>query len=105
MPLVDTTDDIELITASSTDQDKATDQLCNKMEELSVSLSTTEQDTLTRTDFTESEDRLFKERFENGYDLTSDSRYNAWVELNHPQSAVLSKRQVDTNEPAPSLKQ
>ena len=56
-------------------------------------------------DFTESEEKLFHERFESGYDLTSDSRYNAWLELNHLHAAVLSRRQMNRHEPAPPLKQ
>lgn len=31
------------------------------------------------TPFTEKELQLFETRFENGYDLTTDDRYNAWL--------------------------
>ena len=31
--------------------------------------------------FTEAEKILFKKRFEEGYDLTSDDRYNTWLKL------------------------
>ena len=32
---------------------------------------------------------LFKRRYENGYDLTHDSRYNLWLEAFHPTSKGL----------------
>ena len=34
--------------------------------------------------FTEDEVQLFKLRWENGYDLRHDQRYNKWLELHHP---------------------
>ena len=34
--------------------------------------------------FTEEEIKLFETRFENGYDLTTDERYNAWLRAKHP---------------------
>jgi len=38
--------------------------------------------------FTEEETSLFEKRFENGYDLTHDSRYNLWLSQYHPESTV-----------------
>ena len=34
--------------------------------------------------FTEEECRRFKKRWENGYDLKHDERYNSWVRIHHP---------------------
>ena len=38
--------------------------------------------------FTEIEDRLYRERYENGYDLTHDGNYNAWLKENGLQAPV-----------------
>lgn len=38
------------------------------------------------TAFSEEEELLFQRRFENGYDLKHDSRYNRWIEIYHPES-------------------
>ena len=38
--------------------------------------------------FTEEETSLFEKRFENGYDLTHDTRYNLWLCQYHPESTV-----------------
>ena len=38
--------------------------------------------------FTEEEDKKFRSRYEEGYDLDSDMRYNLWLEINHPSSRV-----------------
>ena len=37
------------------------------------------------TEFTAEELKLFERRFENGYDLTTDKRYNLWLKNNHPE--------------------
>lgn len=37
--------------------------------------------------FTEEEQRLFENRFENGYDLQTDERYNAWLKVHHPEGS------------------
>ena len=34
--------------------------------------------------FTEEECQRFKKRWENGYDLKHDERYNSWVRIHHP---------------------
>ena len=39
-------------------------------------------------DFTDEETELFQRRFENGYDLKIDDRYNLWVTRYHPESCV-----------------
>ena len=38
-------------------------------------------------DFTDEEISLFERRFENGYDLTGDKRYNLWLSRYHPESS------------------
>ena len=40
------------------------------------------------TKFTEEEEKTFKTRYEEGYDLDTDTRYNLWLEINHPSSCV-----------------
>lgn len=35
--------------------------------------------------FTEAEEALFKRRYEEGYDLTRDTRYNQWLQCFHPR--------------------
>lgn len=42
--------------------------------------------------FTQEEIELYKHRYEEGFDLTHDSRYNQWVKLNHPVSESLHPR-------------
>ena len=37
------------------------------------------------TSFTEKEIKLFETRLENGYDLTTDARYNAWLKTKCPR--------------------
>ena len=37
------------------------------------------------SNFTRKEEELFATRFENGFDLKHDLRYNLWVEINHPE--------------------
>ena len=39
-------------------------------------------------DFTDEEISLFERRFENGYDLTGDKRYNLWLSRYHPESSL-----------------
>ena len=39
-------------------------------------------------EFTEEEIALFETRYENGYDVTEDARYNKWLSKFHPESAV-----------------
>ena len=41
--------------------------------------------------FSESEVKKFGIRYENGYDLTTDQRYNAWLAVYHPLEAAKSK--------------
>ena len=41
-----------------------------------------------RAKFTEEEDKKFRSRYEEGYELDSDMRYNLWLEINHPSSRV-----------------
>lgn len=38
-------------------------------------------------DFSEQEIALFTRRWENGYDLTIDERYNTWLSMNHPDKS------------------
>ena len=40
-------------------------------------------DNLLEKEFTEAEEILFQKRFEEGYDLTNDDRYNTWLKLQH----------------------
>jgi hypothetical protein len=40
------------------------------------------------SDFTDEEISLFERRFENGYDLTGDKRYNLWLSRYHPESSL-----------------
>jgi hypothetical protein len=44
--------------------------------------------------FTETEVKKFETRFEEGYDVTSDRRYNRWLQEAHPGSTV-SKRKTN----------
>ena len=37
-----------------------------------------------KADFTPKEIELFTTRFDNGYDLKHDTRYNLWLKINHP---------------------
>ncbi len=37
-------------------------------------------------DFTEGEIKLFERRYENGYDLEGDDRYNYWLKCYHPEA-------------------
>ena len=39
-------------------------------------------------DFTDEEIGLFERRFENGYDLTDNKRYNLWLTRYHPESSL-----------------
>ena len=39
-------------------------------------------------DFTEEEVALFTKRYEEGYDLTHDKRYNYWVQLKNDEGAI-----------------
>ena len=45
-------------------------------------------------DFTDEETELFQRRFENGYDLKTDDRYNLWVTRYHPESCVYTAAAV-----------
>ena len=56
--------------------------------------------------FTEEEERLFQRRYENGYNLKHDQRFNEWISLNYPYDSSedvpviqkpQSKRQADKN--------
>lgn len=38
--------------------------------------------------FTEEELMLFNKRYENGYDLRTDSRYNLWLQIAHDQGLL-----------------
>ena len=40
-------------------------------------------DDLLEKEFTEAEEILFQKRFEEGYNLTNDDRYNTWLKLQH----------------------
>lgn len=40
------------------------------------------------TSFSESEFSKFSQRYENGYDITTDERYNAWLRAYHPKSVT-----------------
>ena len=42
-------------------------------------------------EYTEDEELLFQRRYEEGYDLTTDERYNQWLKFNHPNSALTSQ--------------
>ena len=42
-------------------------------------------------EYTEDEELLFQRRYEEGYDLTTDERYNQWLKFNHPNSALASQ--------------
>ena len=61
--------------------------------------------------FTEEEISLFEGRFEDGYDLTHDARYNRWLSQYHPESTVrplpLSSSAVSSflNYPPPPTRQ
>ena len=44
--------------------------------------------------FTHAELELFERRFEEGYDVQTDSRYNLWLEVHHPVSQPLSPLMV-----------
>jgi len=37
--------------------------------------------------FTDKEKQCFQIRYENGYDLTTDKRYNRWLRINHPEES------------------
>ena len=41
-------------------------------------------------EYTEDDELLFQRRYEEGYDLTTDERYNQWLKFNHPNSALTS---------------
>ena len=41
--------------------------------------------------FTEDEIQRFELRWDNGYDLKHDQRYNKWLEIHHPDYLLLSK--------------
>ena len=43
--------------------------------------------------FSENEFLKFSQRYENGYDITADERYNSWVEAYHPRSSVSTTTQ------------
>ena len=45
------------------------------------------------TSFSDNEFVLFSQRYENGYDITTDERYNAWVEAYHPKASVSAPTQ------------
>lgn len=42
------------------------------------------------TEYTSEEQELFQTRYENGYDVTTDERYNCWLSQHHPDSQVKS---------------
>ena len=41
---------------------------------------------VSQDDFTMEEIELFQTRYENGYDISTDSRYNDWLAKYHPES-------------------
>lgn len=46
-----------------------------------------------KANFTEQEMKKFTTRYENGYDLKSDERYNLWLKVYHPESHTTINRQ------------
>ena len=44
--------------------------------------------------FTKEEEALFQRRYENGYNLEHDNRYNEWVSLNHPNDHLVDSDSV-----------
>ena len=48
-------------------------------------------------DFTEKEWTIFTKRYENGYDLQGDDRYNLWLSQYHSQSLQSKSRVCYTN--------
>ena len=40
--------------------------------------------------FTAAENALFEKRYTEGYDLTTDHRYNQWLQACHPDAAILA---------------
>ena len=38
--------------------------------------------------FTSEEEKLFQQRYENGYDLSNDLRYISWLHIHHPEEAI-----------------
>ena len=56
------------------------------------------QQTRITDSYTESELALFQTRYENGYDLLHDDRYNTWVQEAHPDKTVIAQaRQATTS--------
>ena len=47
--------------------------------------------------FTEQDIRTFQQRFENGYRVTSDARYNRWLKLMHPEAAEKNPQKSFSN--------
>ena len=45
--------------------------------------------------FSDNEMIKFSERYENGYDITSDERYNMWLATFHPSEARTSTEALD----------
>ena len=51
--------------------------------------------------YTESELALFQTRYENGYNLSHDKRYNSWLRENHPQVTILAQPQTAASQLLP----
>ena len=51
--------------------------------------------------FTEEEETKFTRRYENGYDLVCDPRYNQWLSIHHPE-CVLPKLDCASEHPNPN---
>lgn len=55
---------------------------------LSIATSESVQDNIP---FSEAEVERFKERYAEGYDLTADTHYNQWLQMAHPDDAILAQ--------------
>ena len=51
--------------------------------------------------FTAEEEAIFQKRFEEGYDIQTDSRYNQWLNMHHPFDPDLSS--ITSSPPFPSV--
>ena len=58
----------------------------SKLEKLGVPLYSPYPKRKTPADFSQEELAKFEKRFEEGYDLTTDERYNLWLKINHPSA-------------------
>ena len=63
----------------------------------------TQLDKSTKSSFTSAQVKLFERRFEKGYCLTTDTRYNTWLQITHPdtepqRSATLTSDSVSITE-------